>query len=339
MTKPQWSKARQASSEPAARAAADDVTPEDLSAQVMTTRDGYPQDNPLGRMVVSKWFGNLILGFILAAAVVVGLETSPEIMARFGSILHTLDAIILWAFVVEAVLKMAAQGRRFYRYFLDPWNLFDFTIVVVCFLPFDGQYAAVLRLARILRALRLITAVPSLQLLVGSLLKSIPSMFYVGVLLLVLFYMYAVMGVFLFGKNDPVHFGDLALSMLSLFRVVTLEDWTDVMYIQMFGSDKYPGYAGLNAADAPTKPQAMPLVGALYFVSFVMIGTMIMLNLFIGVIISSMDEARKEREAEERRKHIAQTGAATVGDDLIQLEHELEALTERLRDLRGRVED
>lgn len=337
MSNPHWSNARQSKSE--AAVTAQSAPPRGLSAGVMSFQDGYPQDNPLGRMVVSKWFATTILGVILLAAALVGLETSPELMERYGGIIHGLDEIVLWIFVVEALVKMAAHGRRFYRYFLDPWNVFDFVIVVVCFLPFDSQYAAVLRLARILRALRLVTAVPSLQLLVGSLLKSIPSMFYVGVLLLILFYMYAVMGVFLFSANDPVHFGDLALSMLSLFRVVTLEDWTDVMYIQMFGSNMYADYDGLNSANAPTKPRAMPLVGAVYFVSFVMLGTMIMLNLFIGVIISSMDEARKEREEEQRQQHISEIGHATVGDDMARLEHELEDLTEKLRLLRGRLSE
>jgi len=171
------------------------------------------------------------------------------------------------------------------------------------------------------------------------LLKSIPSMFYVGVLLLILFYIYAVMGVFLFAENDPVHFGDLALSMLSLFRVVTLEDWTDVMYIQMFGSDRYAGYDGLNSGGEPTQPGAMPIFGALYFVSFVMIGTMVMQNLFMGVITSSMDEARKKREAKPRRSHIAETGEASVGDDLAALQHELEVLTAKISQLRKRVDD
>ena len=101
---------------------------------------------------------------------------------------------MLWIFVAEAVVKIARHGRRGYRYFADPWDLFDLAIVVACFLPVGGQYAAVLRLARVLRALRLISAVPRLQLLVGSLLKSIPSLAYVGLLLAVLFYIYAVVG-------------------------------------------------------------------------------------------------------------------------------------------------
>ncbi|MEM6332930.1 MAG: ion transporter [Planctomycetota bacterium] len=285
----------------------------------------------LGRVVDSKWFQHGVLGLIVVAAVLVGLETSRSVMDAWGDLIHTLDKVILWLFVVEAVLKMARHGTRFYRYFHEPWNVFDFVIVAVCFMPFGGPYAAVLRLARVLRALRLVSNVPKLQLLVGSLLKSLPSMFYVGILLTLLFYIYGVLGVFMFRDNDPVHFGDLGKSLLTLFRVVTLEDWTDVMYLQMYGSDVYAGWN--QVAEQATQPKAQPVLGATYFVSFVMLGTMIMLNLFIGVIISSMDEAQAEEERKERRRHIEETGEPTVKDELLEIEHELDAMTRRLKGL------
>ena len=110
-------------------------------------------DNPIGRFVASGLFQNTILLLILLAAALVGMETYPEMIERYGTVLHLLDKIVLWLFVLEAVLKMAQHGRHWYRYFQDPWNIFDFSIVVVCFLPVNAQYAAVLRLARILRAL------------------------------------------------------------------------------------------------------------------------------------------------------------------------------------------
>ena len=291
----------------------------------------------LAYLVESHGFQYGILGVIVLAAVLVGIETSPSMVAEYGTLLHRLDELVLWIFAVEAAVKILSGGSRWHRYFADPWNVFDFLIVVICFMPIDSQYAAVLRLARVLRAMRLITAVPKLQLLVGSLLKSIPSLAYVGMLLGVLFYIYAVMGVFMFGANDPVHFYDLSTSLLTLFRVVTLEDWTDVMYIQMYGSEAYPGYADFVQAHLREASQAMPLLGAAYFVSFVMLGTMIMLNLFIGVIINSMDEAQAEREAEERRKHIARGGEISVGDEIRLVEEELEKTARRLGELRRRA--
>ena len=290
----------------------------------------------LASLVESHGFQYGILGVIVLAAVLVGIETLPSAVAQYGALLHGLDELVLWIFAAEAALKILSGGGRWYRYFSDPWNVFDFLIVVICFMPIDSQYAAVLRLARVLRAMRLITAVPKLQLLVGSLLKSIPSLAYVGMLLGVLFYIYAVMGVFMFRGNDPVHFYDLSTSLLTLFRVVTLEDWTDVMYIQMYGSDAYPGYADFAQAHLREASYAMPLLGAAYFVSFVMLGTMIMLNLFIGVIINSMDEAQAEGEAEERRKHIARDGEISGGDESRLVEEELEKTARRLGELRRR---
>ena len=295
-------------------------------------------DNPLGRFINSKAFQNAILGLILLAATLVGLETYAGLVEKYGKVLHLLDKIIIWLFVVEAFLKMAQHGKHWYRYFKDPWNVFDFTIVVVCFLPVDAQYAAVLRLARVLRALRLISTVPQLQLLVGSLVKSLPSMVYVGILLALMFYIYAVMGVFLWRDNDPVHFRDLQTSMLSLFRVVTLEDWTDVMYIQMWGSERYPFSEGdLAAHEGQFNSKASPIIGALYFVSFVLLGTMIMLNLFIGVIIKSMEEAQDEQAADAREKHMAETGHLTMGDELVLLEKELDTLQQRVRNLQDKA--
>ena len=296
------------------------------------------------KIVDSSLFQYFILGCILVAAVLVGCETYPYMVKNYGGVLKVLNDVVLWIFVVEAALKMAQHGTKFYRYFKDPWNLFDFTIVVVCFLPVNASYAAVLRLARIMRALRLMTAVPQLQLIVGALIKSIPSMGYVGILLALNFYVYAVMGVFLFRDNDPFHFYDLQTAMLSLFRVVTLEDWTDVMYINMYGWENYGGYEDLNRANAAQgilpKPNSCPGpgIGAAYFVSFVMFGTMIMLNLFIGVILNSMDEARAERERDEQEARRATGQDITVEEDFEALAEQIDGLKDHLAKLHVRVQ-
>ncbi len=296
----------------------------------------------LQSIVSSHLFQGFVVLVILAAAVVVGAETYPSVVQRHERLLQALNAAIKWIFAAEAVMKMAQHGRRFYRYFKDPWNVFDFTIVAVCFLPVNASYAAVLRLARIMRALRLMTALPQLQLIVGALIKSIPSMAYVGILLFLNFYVYAVMGVFLFGQNDPVHFNDLQTSMLSLFRVVTLEDWTDIMYINMHGVDVYPGleaYAETNHTGVAADPGTInsPLLGAIFFVSFVMFGTMIMLNLFIGVIINSMDEARADREREHREELAATGQAISVDEDIDAINEQVDQLKRQLRSLRDRL--
>jgi len=285
------------------------------------------------RIVDSNAFNRFIVGLIVFAGVLVGVETFPSMWERYGQLFHLLDALVLALFAIEIILKIGAQGRQPLAYFKDGWNVFDFTIVAVCFLPLGGSYAPVLRLFRLLRVIRLITVVPKLQLLVTALLRSLPSMFYVCLLLFLLFYIYAVMGVMFFSANDPVHFGDLWLSFLSLFRIVTLEDWTDIMYLQMYGSDDYAGYnqitEGLEFA-----PKAMPVLSVAYFTSFVLAGTMIMLNLVIGVIINGMDEAQKE--VADRSLHNMLTKekeAPTREAQVAKLKQRLEQITEELDDL------
>lgn len=292
----------------------------------------------LKEIAEAAWFQNFITAVILAAGVIVGMETYPAVVESYGHVLHTLDAAILGIFILEIVVKMGAEGKKPWLYFKDPWNVFDFIIVAVCLVPGLGQYAVVLRLARLLRVLKLVTALPKLQMLVSALLKSIPSMFYVSILLFLLFYLYAVAAVFLFGANDPIHFENLQLSMLSLFRAVTLEDWTDLMYIQMYGCANY-GYGGNEALC--TASTAQPVVGAGFFVSFVLIGTMIVLNLFIGVIMNGMDEASAEYEEMEELARLKALGEAkpTAEHELYELTAELEKLHSRLHHVQQRLSD
>lgn len=292
----------------------------------------------LKRLADAPWFQNGITAVILLAGVLVGVETYHDFALRHQGVLHVLDQIIIWIFVGEVVVKMGAEGSRPWRYFKDPWNVFDFIVVAACFMPFDAQYVMVLRLARLLRVLKLVRALPKLQILVGALLKSIPSMAYVGLLLLLLFYVYGVAATFMFSTNDPAHFGTLPLSILSLFRAVTLEDWTDLMYINQYGCDRY-GYLGTQYEVLCTAPQAFPLGSPALFVSLVLLGTMIVMNLFVGVIMNGMEVARAEREEAEVEAKRAARGeqAPSVAEDLATLAGQLEAIQQRIAALQGRA--
>lgn len=279
-------------------------------------------------VAASPKFQNFITFVILFAGVLVGAETYPSLVESYGGVMHVLDQVVLWIFVAEIVIKMGAHGGRPWLYFKDGWNCFDFLIVAACFMPIGSQYVTVLRLARLLRVLKLVRALPKLQILVSALLKSIPSMAYVSLLLVMLFYVYGVAAVFIFGQNDPIHFGNLQISMLSLFRVVTLEDWTDVMYINMFGCDVY-GYIGNEALC--TNPRALPVVGAMFFVSFVLFGTMVILNLFIGVIMTGMEEAQRESNAMDGdAEGDGAGGEATIESELEQLQKQLGEIQEAM---------
>ena len=289
----------------------------------------------------SNFFNQFIIGTILLTGVVVGVQTYKDFAEENATVLNFLDQTILVIFTIEALIKILAEGYRPLNYFKNPWNVFDFAIVGACllepFLQLGGAFLPILRLARILRVLRLITAIPKLQLLVTCLLKSLPSMFYVSILLFLLFYVYGAMAVFLFGENDPIHFRNLQTSILSLFRVVTLEDWTDVMYINMYGSNAY-GYSADDLSKWNPASSQSPLGAAIFFVSFVLIGTMIVLNLVIGVIMNSMDESNEEislKQEIERRKNKPEP----VRDGLHDLHNRMEELSSEMKIIKKMIED
>ena len=268
------------------------------------------------RIVETKTFNRLIIATIVVAGVLAGIETNGALVERHHTLLRSLDVLILAIFGVEALLKMAAHGSRPWRYFGDACNVFDFTVLLLCLLPAAGPFAAVLRLARALRLLRLVSALPKLQLLVGALLKSFSAMGYVGVLLGLMFYIYAVAGVHLFGAVTPDKFGSLTVALFSLFQLITLEGWVEV-------------FAAANGAGAvPT---------TIYFTSFIVLGTMIMLNLFIGVIMNSMSEMHAEIDERDRDRHLRETGQPTVEDDFAAIEQQLKTLQEQLATTRRRV--
>ena len=297
--------------------------------------------NQFSKISENRLFKRFIIFTILLAAVVVGIQTYKEFAQKYSSLLSILDGFILLVFIIEAGIKILAEGKKPQNYFKNPWNVFDFLIVVACLLEpiFDlgGEFLPVLRLARILRVLRLVTAIPKLQLLVTCLLKSLPSMFYVSILLFLLFYVYGTLAVFFYGENDPIHFRNLQSSILTLFRVVTLEDWTDVMYINMYGSDNY-GYSVKDFSKWTPTPSASPLGAAIFFVSFVLIGTMIVLNLVIGVIMNSMDESNREmaiKQELDRRKE----NPEAIRDGLHDLHLKFEDLSNEMSVIKKMIED
>jgi voltage-gated sodium channel len=288
-----------------------------------------------------KYFQRLILLTILLAGVVVGIQTYKGFAQNHKDVLELLDAFILGVFTIEVVIKIVAEGKKPLNYFRNPWNVFDFLIVAACLLepilPINSSFLPVLRLARILRVLKLVTTLPKLQVLVGCLLKSLPSMFYVSLLLGLLFYIYGTMAVFLYSENDPIHFRNLQTSILSLFRVVTLEDWTDVMYINMYGSENY-GYSAQDLEKWTPASSSSPAGAAFFFVSFVLIGTLIVLNLVIGVIMNSMDESHAEMNVQKeitRRKETPEP----IRDGIDDLHKQLDNLSKEMHVIKRMLEE
>jgi voltage-gated sodium channel len=272
----------------------------------VSVRPALPVAEVCRRIVAAPLFNQVIIGLIILNGVAVGLETSAWITERFGPMLHGINQLILTAFVVEALVKMAAHGNRPWRYFASGWNCFDFSIIALSLIPAAGPLATLARLVRVLRVLRLVSAFPELRLLVDTLLRSLPSMFHIALLMGIIFYIYGVAGYFLFHEIDPTHWRSLPIALLSLFRIVTFEDWTDIMYTAM---------------------EAMPWAWV-YFVSFVVMGAFVMINLFIGVVLNNLEEA-KLRRLDELQLPPSQT----------EILRELRATQEALARLQKRMQD
>jgi voltage-gated sodium channel len=260
-------------------------------------------------LLETKAFNIGIIILIVLGAITVGLSTYENIMARWGLVIHGIDIVIIALFSGEIVLRIFSEGRKPWRYFLDPWNLFDFVIVGLCLLPLDNDAVVVLRVFRLLRVLRIFRALPKLRLIIRGIVKSISSVGYVAALLAVHFYIFAVIGVSVFAHADPEHFGHLGHAFLTLFQVITLENWPDVM--------------------APVKA-AHPVGGVLYFVVFIITGTMVVMNLFVGVIVGGMSEAIQEAKDEFFEEKKIPSDAQPVGDDLQSIQREMNAVSERL---------
>ncbi|WP_397595469.1 ion transporter [Silanimonas sp.] len=286
------------------------------------------------RVVQATSFHHFITGVILFAAILVGVETDKAMVAAHGDLLHALDRIVLAIFCAEIVLKIVALSPKPWRYFHDAWNVFDFAIVVACLLPLGSQSATVLRLLRLLRVLRLVHALPRLQVLVGTLLKSLPSMGYVGLFLAMHFYVYGVAAVFLFGENDPRNFGSLPMAVLTLFIVVTGENWSTTLYTQMYGCENF-GYDGMEALC--TASNAQPVLASLFFVSFIVLGTMVILNLVIGVVMNSMQEAQIENERMDEAKRGGDEAHPSLEHELFELRQSMAATLERMERLSERA--
>lgn len=225
-------------------------------------------------MVEGRRAETFILTLIILNAVVLGLETTP-FGARHITFLHQLDRVMLGAFVVELVAKMALHGRNFHR---DPWRVFDFVVVAIALLPATGPLA-VLRALRVLRVLRLITVVPTMRRVVGGLLSAIPGLGAIMSIMVLIFYVGAVIATKLFGADFPEWFGSIGKSAYTLFQVMTLESWS--MGIVRPVMEKHP-------------------FAWAFFVPYILVATFTMLNLFIAVIVNAMQsQALQQREEGE----------------------------------------
>jgi voltage-gated sodium channel len=258
----------------------------------------------LGAWVESKRVQNFIIGLIVINAIILGMETSPTIMAHIGPQLLALDKLILGVFVVEIGLKLIAQGPNFFR---RGWNIFDFIVVGIALVPASGPLA-ILRALRVLRVLRLLSMLPRLRFVVEALLHSLPGIGSIALLMVVIYYVAAVMATGLFGSSHPEWFGSIGHSMYTLFQIMTLESWS--MGIVRPVMEDYP-YAWM------------------FFIPFILIATFTVLNLFIAIIVDAM-QTMHEQVVKREEAEIAEV----LHSEGTHIEQELRAVREELRSLR-----
>ena len=214
---------------------------------------------------------NTILGVILINAVVLGMETSDSLMSVAGPLIVAIDTICLAIFVLELALKLYARGGSFFK---DGWNIFDFVIVGIALVPF-AQGLSVLRALRILRLLRVISIAPALRRVVEGFVNALPGMGSVFLLMGLIFYIASVMATKLFGEAFPQWFGSLGESAYSLFQIMTLESWS----------------MGIVRPILETYPYAWA-----FFVPFILVTTFAVVNLVVGLIVNSMQDAHQEED-------------------------------------------
>ena len=239
---------------------------------------------------------NVVIALILINAVLLGMETSPRIMASWGKLITTLDHAILTVFVVEIASLLFARGWRFFK---DPWSVFDFVVVGIALIPASGPFA-VLRSLRVLRVLRLISKIPSIRKVVGALLGALPGMASVFGLVMILFYVNAVIATKLFGQDFPELFGNLGMSFFTLFQVMTLEAWA----------------GGVARPIMEVYPYAW-----IFFFLFILTATFTVLNLFVAVIVNSLNAIHGQEESSK-------------GNDMQTMRNELELMRREVSELR-----
>lgn len=246
----------------------------------------------------NRFFEGFVISIIIISALLIGAKTyhlSPFV----EQLIHVLDIAITLFFVSEIAVRFMGEPNK-KRFFLNGWNVFDTIIVVASLVPVnDSEMAVIGRLIRIFRVLRMVSIIPELRTLLNSLIKALPQLGYVIGLMFIIFYIYGAIGTTFFDKINPVLWGDISISMLTLFRVMTFEDWTDVMYETM---TLYP-------------------LSWIYYLSFIFLTAFAFLNMVIGIVVNVLE---KENAKEQEEKLGPQPTLKELQDQLSHIQAMLE---------------
>ena len=282
-----------------------------MTDQVMQT-DGGSLRARVQALVESSRFRNTIMAIIIFNAITLGLGTSDRIEANFGAFMGPLDRVVLGIFIVELLLKFYAYRWKFFK---SAWNIFDLSIVSVGLLPTSEGLSA-LRGLRVIRAMRLLSAFPQMRAVVQALLDALPGMGAVVIMLLIVYYVFGVMATILYGDVFDEWFGTVGRSVYSLFQIMTLESWS----------------MGIVRPVMKEFPQAWS-----FFVPFIIITAFSVLNLFIGLLVNTMQAAvEQDTEAEfEKLRELIREETNDVDKNVLALRDEIVALRKEIRALKG----
>ncbi len=253
----------------------------------------------IGQFVEAPAIRRLIFAVIAINAVVLGLETSPSIMAQYGPILTAIDIACLMLFVVEIAAKLIAQGPRFFR---NGWNVFDFAVVAVSLAPQSGALS-ILRALRVIRVLRLVSAVPQMRKVVEGLIGALPGMGTVFLMMSLIFYVGAVIATKTFGADFPDWFGTVGASGYTLFQIMTLESWS----------------MGIVRPVMEVHPYAWG-----FFLPFILVTTFAVANLVVGLMVNSMQDAVEEDEGASDERHEILDALRALEARLARIEEKME---------------
>ncbi len=263
-------------------------------------------------LVEAQIIQRLIIALILLNALTLGLETSERAMDMAGIWLKTLDRLILSVFVIELLTKLLAYGLRFWR---NPWNIFDFFVVGIALVPGTGPFSVL----RVLRLLRLVSMVPKLRFIVEALFRAIPGIASIMGLLILVFYVFAIIANGLFRESHPEWFGTLGASMYTLFQIMTLESWS----------------MGISRPVMEEHPWAWA-----FFVPFILVATFTVLNLFIAIIVDAMQRIHDQQAVEEKKivTSAVQEENASLHAEIALLNEQTQALQQRLARMQALLE-
>lgn len=253
----------------------------------------------------NKFFQFFIVSVIIISALMIGVKTY-DIDPVYVNLLTIMDIAITYLFLFEITVRFLAEGASL-SFFKKAWNVFDTLIVAVSLIPIDDSEVVLLaRLVRIFRVLRLISIIPELRILISALIKALPPMGYVLLLMFIIFYIYAAVGSLLFDGINPKLWGDILIAMLTLFRIVTFEDWTDIMYETM---EVYP-------------------ISWIYYLTFIFLNAFVFLNMMIGIVIERM---QSEHDAYDLEHDIGKVA------ELKHIHEDTRAILERLESLEKKL--